>query len=53
VLACDAAMALVLLGGAAVVRQPVDRHDYEVAFELPLLMLAIVMGLASPHGLDR
>jgi hypothetical protein len=54
VLACDAAMALILLGVAAMwCASQFVRHDYEVSFELPLLILAIVMGLASPHGLDR
>lgn len=53
VLACDAAMALILLAVAAAwCASQFVRHDYEVAFELPLLILAIVMGLASPHGLD-
>jgi hypothetical protein len=52
VLACDAAMALILLGVAAVwSASQLIRNDYEVGFELPLLVLAVVMGLASPHGL--
>jgi hypothetical protein len=51
VLACDAAMALILLGVATLwCASQLIRNDYEVAFELPLLVLAIVMGLASPHG---
>lgn len=50
-LACEAAMALVLLGVAALwcVSQLI-RNVYEVGFVLPLLVLAIVLGLAAPHG---
>ena len=52
VLACDAAMALILLGVAMLwSASQLVRNDYEVGFELPLLVLAVVMGLASPHGL--
>jgi hypothetical protein len=51
VLACDAAMALVLLGTATLwCTSQLTRNVYEVAFILPLLVLAIVLGLASPHG---
>jgi hypothetical protein len=51
-LACDAAMALILLGVAALwCASQLVRNDYEVGFELPLMVLAVVMGLASPHGL--
>lgn len=51
VLACDAAMALVLLAVAGLwSASQLIRNDYEAAFVLPLLVLAIVLGLASPHG---
>lgn len=52
VLARDALMAVILLlVTCAWCASQLVRHDYEASFILPLLVLMVVMGLASPHEL--